>query len=195
MPAEARRRTFTTSKYHQMTEAGILDENDRVELIEGEIVEMAAIGSLHAACVNRLNHLFSRYFLDRAIVSVQNPITLNQHSEPEPDIAIVRMRPDFYAEHHPTPDDVHLIVEVADASLSYDRGFKLPVYARAGVREVWIVDIAESSVEAHSQPSAYGYKLIRKCWGGDALALEAFPDVSFQVGDIVAFDECNAGRE
>lgn len=185
MLAETQRKRFTTDEYHQITEAGILGENDRVELIEGEILEMAAIGSFHAACVGRLTRLFTKVFSDSLIVWVQNPIQISGYSEPEPDLALLKNRPDFYAENHPTPEDVYLIVEVADSSLAYDRGFKLPVYARSGIIEVWLVDLGNASVEAHSQPSTHGYKLIRKFWKGDALVLEAFPEVSFQVEDII----------
>lgn len=185
MLAEMQRKRFTAEDYRQMTEAGILNENDRVELIEGEIVKMAAIGSVHAACVGRLTRLFTKAFSDRVITWVQNPIRIGDYSEPEPDVALLKNRVDFYAGGHPTPADVYLIVEVADSSLGYDRGFKLPVYARSGLGEVWVVDLDAACVEAYSQPSKNGYTLIRKYFGGDAPTLGAFPDASFRVDDIL----------
>ena len=189
MLAEMERKRFTTAEYHEMTAAGILGENDRVELIEGEILKMAAIGSFHAACVGRLTRLFTSVFSNRVIVWVQNPIRIGEYSEPEPDVALLKDRPDFYEANHPTPEDVYLIVEVADSSLGYDRGFKLPVYARSGVGEVWVVDLDAACVEAYSQPSKNGYKLIRRGYKGDALTLESFPDEFFNVDDILGRDD------
>ena len=189
MLAERQRKRFTTAEYHQMTAAGILSENDRVELVEGEILRMAAMGSVHAACLGRLTRLFSNVFMDRVIVWVQNPIRIGEYSEPEPDVALLKNRADFYAEGHPTPEDVYLIVEAADSSIGYDRGFKLPVYARSGVREVWVVDLDAACVEAYSQPSKNGYKLIRRGYKGDSLALASFPDELFYVDDILGRDD------
>jgi len=185
MLAEIQRKAFTTEEYHRMIETGILKEGDRVELIEGEIIAMAAIGSLHAACVNRLNRLFTKTFSDRVIVAVQNPICLMQYSEPEPDITLLQPREDFYATEHPRPEDAYLIVEVADTSLDYDRGFKLPLYARAAIREVWIADLGESCVEVYSKPSKRGYGMLRKFHQGDIIVSEPFPDETFNVNDIL----------
>src|SRR5262245_37141744 len=117
MAVQVSRRLFTVDEYYQMAQAGILHEDDRVELIEGEIIETAAIGSRHAACVDRLNQLFSGRVAGRAIVRVQNPIRLSQRSEPQPDLALLRPRADFYATGHPGPQDVLLVVEVADTSV------------------------------------------------------------------------------
>lgn len=158
MSAEPKRRRFTVDEYHAMARAGVLTDDDRVELLEGEIVEMTPIGAGHAACVKRLNRLLTKGSGDGAIVSVQDPVRLSTFSEPEPDLALLRPRDDFYAEGHPGPDDVLLLVEVAESSLTYDRDRKLPLYARSGVPEVWIVDLEGDRVEVHRAPSPEGYR-------------------------------------
>src|SRR6266571_3346407 len=155
MPLAHRR--FTVDEYHRMAETGILAEDDRVELLDGEIVEMSPIGPRHAATVMRLDHLFNRLVGDRAFVSPQNPVRLDRYSEPEPDIAPVRPRADFYAAEHPSPRDTLLIVEVADTSLKYDRHTKLPSYARAAVPEVWLVDLTADRVERYREPRGEAY--------------------------------------
>jgi Uma2 family endonuclease len=156
---EVSRRRFTVHDFHKMAEAGILHEDDRVELIEGEIVEMAAIGSRHFTCVNKLNHLLVRDVGDAAIVSVQNPVRLDERNEPQPDLAVIRAGD--YRESLPTPEDVLLLIEVSDTTLSHDRNVKLPLYARAGVPEVWIVNLANETVERHTDPSESGYRTVR----------------------------------
>jgi Uma2 family endonuclease len=143
---------FTVADYTRMREAGILSEDDRVELLDGEVRPMSPIDPFHAAIVNLLVMLLTRQLGDRAIVSVQNPIQLNDYSEPQPDVAILHPRQDFYAAAHPRPDDVLVAIEVADSSLEYDRTEKLPRYAQAGIAEVWIVDIGNQTVEQYTQP-------------------------------------------
>lgn len=132
MTVQVQRRRFTVDQYHQMAEAGVLTEADRVELIAGELLEMSPIGRRHAACVNRLTRLFTSLLGESAIISVQNPIALSVHSEPQPDMALLRPRADFYASGHPGPEDVWLVVEVAETSPEYDRQIKMPEYASAG---------------------------------------------------------------
>ncbi|RME47171.1 MAG: Uma2 family endonuclease [Chloroflexi bacterium] len=185
MVVQVERRLFTVDEYHQMAEAGIFTEDDRVELIEGEIVEMAPIGSRHAACVDRLNRLFSNRIGERAIARVQSPVRLSEFSEPEPDLALLRPRPDFYAQAHPQPEDVLLVVEVAETSVTSDRDVKVPLYARAGIPEVWLVDLAEETVEVYREPLPRGYAKIRRVWRGDELAPHAFPDRVFTADEIL----------
>jgi Uma2 family endonuclease len=185
MAIELSRRLFTVHEYYQMAQAGILTEDDRVELIEGEIVQMAAIGSCHAACVDRLNQLFSARVAGRAIVRVQNPVRLSDYSEPQPDLALLRPRADFYAAAHPGPLDVLLLVEVADTSAGIDRAAKMPLYARAGIPEAWLVDLPANRVEAHCQPTPQGYQEVRSLGRGIRLAIEAFPDLTLSVDDIL----------
>ncbi len=176
---------FTTDDYHRMIETGILGEDDKVELLEGEIVTMAPIGSLHAACVKRLNRLFSEMLGTDIIVGVQDPVTLGRHSEPEPDIALLKPRLDFYASGHPQPEDVLLVVEVADTSSAFDRKIKLPLYAKAGIRESWLANLDEECVEVFSKPSQEGYGRIEIFRKGEAILSGTFPDKAFNVDDIL----------
>jgi len=148
-----------------MIDAGILCEDDRVELLDGEIHYMSPIDSIHAANVNRLNRLLTRYLDDQAIVSVQNPLLLNDYSEPQPDLLLLRWRDDFYEEHHPTPADTLLVIEVANTSVTSDRTAKLPRYAAAGIPEVWIVNIKQRVIEQYTQPDGDEYgnrKIVRR---------------------------------
>src|SRR5215212_5959745 len=131
-----------------MGEAGILHEDDRVELIEGEIVEMAALGTMHFACVNGLTRLLVMNVDDEAIVSVQNPVRLNEHTEPQPDLTVIRPRD--YRLSFPGPEDVLLLIEISDTTLAYDRGGKLPLYARSGIGGVWIVDLPGETIERYT---------------------------------------------
>lgn len=185
MPAQLTRHRFTVEEFHQMAQAGILSEDDRVELLEGEIVEMTPIGSRHAACVNRLNRLFSEGIGGRAIVSVQNPVRLSEHSEPQPDLTLLKPRPDFYAAAHPGPKDVLLVVEVAETSSDYDRQVKITLYAQAGVPEAWLVDLGGNTIAVYRKPSSGGYGEVRQVRGGQRIALEAFPDLGLSVADIL----------
>ena len=154
----ARRRPFTVGEYYRMAEAAILTEEDRVELIAGQIVAMSPIGSRHAACVDRLNGLLHRQLEQDFIVRVQSPIALDAYSEPEPDLVLLRPRTDFYADAHPAASDVLLAVEVADTSADYDRTVKVPLYAQAGIPEVWLIDLQESRIEVFAQPQGGAYQ-------------------------------------
>lgn len=155
MPLERYR--FTVDEYHRLAETGILGEEDRVELIDGEIVMMTPMGSRHAACLARLTQLLVELADGAAIVRVQSPVELDGRSEPEPDLALARPRADFYTSGHPRPADLLLVVEVADSSLGYDRDVKLPLYGTAGVPELWIVDLGRGCVDAYRGPFAGGY--------------------------------------
>src|SRR6185369_5239669 len=160
MAVDIQRRLFTCTEYETMLAAGILSEDDRTELIEGEILQMSPIGSRHANCLRRSTALFSRLG-GRAVLSVQNPLRLNDLSEPQPDLLLLHPREDFYTDH-PRPEDVLLAVEVADASLEFDRGVKAPLYAMNGIAELWIVDLNGQAVEVHRRPSARGYLEVRR---------------------------------
>jgi Uma2 family endonuclease len=161
LPAEVERRRFTVEEYYRMAEAGILHEDDRVELIGGEIVEMVPIGSPHQSVVDRLTALMIRFAGKDYNVRVQGPIRLDERNEPEPDLALLRYREDFYAGAHPGPRDLVLLVEVAETSLGYDRRVKLPLYARFGVPEVWLVNLEEGVVEVYSEPEGNRYASCR----------------------------------
>jgi Uma2 family endonuclease len=179
------RRRFTSAEYHAMAEAGILAEDERVELIAGEIVRMAPIGSRHAGGVKRLNRRLTRGLGERALISVQDPIAIGDDSEPEPDVAVLRPRDDDYAQSHPRPADVLLIIEVADSSVAYDRDVKLPLYAQAGIIEAWLACLDERRVEIHRDPAATGYRNVRILRPGDRIAPLAFPDFELTVEEIL----------
>lgn len=157
MARELAKRWITADEYERMGEAGIFPQDARLELIGGEIFDMSPIGSAHAACVKFLSGLLNRLFGGTLIVSVQDPIRLDDFSEPQPDVALLRWREDFYRGAHPTPENVLLVVEVADTTVETDRRIKLPLYARAGIAEAWLVNIHEARVEVYSNPSGDTY--------------------------------------
>ena len=187
MTIQIQTRRFTIDEYHKMIQADILTENDRVELLDGEIVEMSPIGSRYAACVDRLNRLFILVLGQQVIVRVQNPIRLSERSEPEPDLALVEARPDFYAEAHPEPEDVLLLIEVADTSATFDRSVKLPLYAQASIVEVWLIDLSEKRVEVYRQPSAQGYQSVQQLGSGQNLAPLALPEIKVAIAEILGY--------
>lgn len=184
MAIQLTRRRFTVDEYRLMGKAGVLTEDDRVELVDGEIVQMTPIGSRHASCVDRLNQLLVEGLARRAIVRVQSPVRLSEHSEPRPDVALLRP-PRSYAASHPGPSDIWLIVEVADTSLDTDRQVKVPLYARVGIPEVWVIDLTADTVEVSSRPTPQGYQTVERVGRGSTLACQAFPAVSLHVDDLL----------
>lgn len=186
MAVTLRRRRFTLDEYHRMGEAGILGEDDRVELIEGEIVEMTPIGSRHAGTVARIHHFFSTRLGDRAVVWGQNPLLLRTHvSEPQPDVMLLAPRADFYTSALPEPHDVRLLIEVADSSLIYDRRTKIPLYARAGVVEVWLVNLEVGRVEICRDATPRGYQAVRSPGPDEVFSPLAFPDLPVTLSDLI----------
>ena len=185
MPVELLRRKFTVKQYHQMAEAGILTEDDRVELIRGEIVEMTPSGRRHAACVDRLNEMFILRLAQATIVRVQNPVELDDNSEPQPDLVLLRRRADFYEAGHPQAEDILLLVEVADTTVETDRDVKILLYANSGIAEVWLVDINAQCLEVYRQPSEKGYQIIQKYYRGQTVTIQAFSEVSFTVDEVL----------
>ncbi len=167
-----------------MAEVGILSEDDRVELIQGEIVRMSPIGSRHAACVGRLNRLLQRLVGLDAIVRVQDPISLDGYSEPEPDVALVKPRDDFYSREHPGPGDVLLLIEVADTSVERDLEVKLPLYARAGIPEAWLVDLPAETVEVYSRPDGGEYRETVRTKRGETVTSRTIPGLEVAANDI-----------
>jgi Uma2 family endonuclease len=182
LPADIERHRFTVEEYHRMAEAGLLSEDDRVELIAGEIVEKTPIGWRHANCVNDLNMLLARFAQSCYVVSVQNPLTISEHSEPQPDLVLLKRRP---RGRLPDPNDVALVIEVSDTTLAYDRDVKLPRYSQAGVPEVWIVDLVARRVESHSAPSAEGYRVSREFGSGEQARSGSVEGLSLQVDEIL----------
>lgn len=182
---EGSARRFTVGEYQRMGRAGILHEDDRVELLEGEIVWMSPIGSRHAGTVGRFLRWFAMRLLDTVIIRIQDPIQLDSHSEPQPDLAIVHNRGDFYEAGHPRPNEIFLLIEVSETTLSYDRGRKLPLYAASGVPEVWIADLKRNRLLVYREPrnGRYAYEEIVER-GGTVTPL-AFPDLALPVADIL----------
>ncbi|NUN65501.1 Uma2 family endonuclease [Pseudanabaena biceps] len=182
--AIAQKFKFTTQQYHLMHEAGVFNDGDRLELINGEIKIMSPIGRKHATCVARLTDLFVNRLFRKAIIWPQNSIRLKDNSEPQPDLAILKFRDDFYEGGLPTPEDILLIIEVADSSIDYDRDVKAPLYAAAGIPEMWLFDVNKKVIEGYSQPSPLGYKQIHRYDEGDMLSMLAFSDVIFNWNEL-----------
>ena len=176
---------FTRAEYHRMAEAGILSEDSPVELIEGEILEMSPIGRRHKACVDRLTDILVPAVRGVAIVRVQSSIVLGERSEPEPDLVLLRRRDDFYAEADETPEDVLLVVEVADSSEVYDRRTKAPLYARHGIPELWIANLNRDQIIVYHDPTPAGYATTRVARRGESISPLAFPDLMIAVDAIL----------
>jgi Uma2 family endonuclease len=164
-----------------MAEAGILHEDDRVELIGGEVVEMSPVGGRHAKCVTELTRVLVSLFGDDVRVSPQNPVRFGEDEEPQPDVAVLRAGERYRAGALPTPEDVLLLIEVADTSLAYDREVKLPLYARAEIAEVWIVDLNGGIIERYTEPSEEGYRLARRAGRGETLESAVLPALTLPV--------------
>ena len=183
------RHRFTVEDYHRMAEVGLLGEDDRVELLEGEVVEMTPIGPEHAGTVDRLNQRLIQALAGRAIVRVQSPIRVDDRSEPEPDLALLRPVEDFYTSRIPGPGDVLAVIEVADTSYERERSVKQRLYARAGIPELWIVDIRRSpaALERFAEPNRpEGHYERRETLAGDATVVPvSVPEVALRVGDLL----------
>lgn len=175
---------FSVDEYELMGEAGIFGEDDRVELIDGEIIAMNAIGTPHMRCVNRLNRLLVLGVGDHGIVSPQNPVLLSRHDEPQPDLVVYRPEAD-QRPGKPVPKDVLLLIEVSDTSLSFDRNVKLPRYAQFGVPETWIVDLNGRLITRYSEPAGDGYRVAVSFRPGETIASTTLAMLQFAVNDIL----------
>jgi len=175
---------FTVEAYQRLGELGILHEDDRVELIDGQVVEMSPIGDRHASCVRRLNRLFGRNLPEVAIIDVQNPVVLGRQDAPQPDLVLLEPRADAYPQH-PRAGDMLLVIEVADTSLAYDRDIKIPLYARAGIPEAWLVDLAADRIEVYRDPAEGKYASARSVSRGDTITLLQFPNVTVSADDVL----------
>src|SRR6266545_727135 len=172
---ELARQLFTVDEYHRMAEVGIFHPEERVELIEGEIVEMSPIGPRHAGCVINANRLFITRLADRVVLSPQNPVVIRPLSEPQPDLLLLRSRAVSYSREHPTPEDVLLAVEVADTTARFDRLVKARLYARAGIAEFWLLLPNDGTVEIHRAPGSDGYVRVTRHGPGQMVSPLAFP--------------------
>ena len=179
-------RNITASEYHRMGETGLIGPAERTELIEGEIIKMAPIGSPHVGSVFALTRILGQAATPDVVVSVQCPVHLDEHNEPEPDIALIRARADGYRQPPlPSAADVLLLIEVAESSLRHDRERKLPLYARHAIPEVWIIDLAARSVQVYRAPSGNEYQQIQICSSGEAIAVAAIPGLILEVDDLI----------
>ncbi len=179
------RRRFDVFEYHAMGRALILPEDASVELLDGDVIQMPRVSSWHAAVVTQLMYKFLLPLQDKVIVSVRNPVRLDHYNEVQPDVKLMKRREDFYVRKLPEPDDVILLVEVSDNTLEYDRGVKLSAYARAGIREAWIVSRPDRRFEIYSAPEGDKFSRVRHIGPGGRIAPKAFPDVVLEVGKVV----------
>lgn len=184
MTIQLSKRLINVEEYHLMIKAGILTEQDHVELVNGEILNRTPIGSKHVAVVNRINAIINQLIGKNAIVSIQNPVRINEISEPEPDIVILKPDEHFYANQLATAQDTLLIIEVSDSTIDYDREVKLPIYASAGVPEYWIVNLEDNLIEAYHQPNGDVYKFKEIARGEEELSAHAL-ELTVSVKDIL----------
>ena len=174
MPVQLARRLINVEEFHRMAETGILTEKDHVELIHGEIIEISPIGSRHSSTVNRISNILKEVLGKNAIISVQNPVVIDDHNQPQPDISILKPSHNYYADRHPGPRDILLVIEVADTTRDYDREIKLPLYASAKIPEFWLVNLEKDEIEVHRLPVQNAYKNIEPCRGSDQIELGLF---------------------
>lgn len=176
---------FSVADYERMVETCILTENDRVELIRGEIIDKMTIGIEHSATTKRLNQLFSRLLADRVTIGVQDPVELSD-SMPEPDVSLLQPQADFYNKRNPEPKDILLLVEVSDASLDFDRNVKRPLYAENGIREYWIVNLIDRCLEVYRQPQPNGtYSEFQTLRDADSIEIAALPGITLAVSQLL----------
>ena len=176
---------ISVDEYERMGCAGIFGGDARLELLEGEIYEISPIGSPHAACVTILHQLLTLKFAGKLIVISQNPVRLDDFSEPQPDIAIVRWRDDFYKHGHPTPADVLLVIEVADSTVESDRTYKMPLYAKAGIPEAWLVNLPDEKIELYAEPADGAYQFTRDFNRGEDVQAHNIADLHVPVADVL----------
>lgn len=183
MPTPVKYR-LTVEQYYKMAEVGILGIEQRTELIEGEIIEMSPIGAKHAGTINRLSRVLSPRISAQSIISIQNSIRLNDKSEPQPDLAILHLRDDCYTESIPTPDDVFLLIEVSDSTLKYDRDIKIPLYAKAGIPEVWIANIEEQVFEVYKSLNQNSYEQVQNYEKGEVTSMSMLADIEIAINEV-----------
>lgn len=177
---------FTVNTYEKMLEKEIFTPQDRLELINGEIIEMSPIGLQHATTVIRFTNIFPLFFQNKALVSVQNPITLNDYSQPEPDLVLLKSRDDFYEQKRPTAEDIFLLVEVSDSTLKYDQEIKLPIYAQNNIMETWIINLNNHSVEVYRQPKNGHYQQVQIFTKKDTISCLAFPEIILKINQLIS---------
>ncbi|HMS39155.1 MAG TPA: Uma2 family endonuclease [Pyrinomonadaceae bacterium] len=185
MSALPQRKLFTVDEYDTMIKAGVFDGKERVELIEGEFVKKMTQGDLHIGCINFLTRFFSINYNENVLVSIQNAVKINIFSAPEPDVALLRFRSDFYSTGKAQPEDILLLIEVADSTVSSDRRVKIPLYAGAEVPEVWLVNLPRKIIEIYTEPKNGKYQIVRKATKSETISPKMIADLSVKVADVV----------
>ncbi|BAY65266.1 hypothetical protein NIES22_53690 [Calothrix brevissima NIES-22] len=180
---------FTIAEYHRLAELGFFKEGERVELINGEIINMAAKGTPHSVCLTRLSRELFQLVKEQGTIRTQDPITIADNSEPEPDLVIARNRSDDYLANHPTPSDILLLIEIADSSLKYDQEVKLPLYAEAGISDYWIFNLVDNYLECYSEPyqatqGKFGYRRKVIFLANESVNLPNFHDLVLELSKI-----------
>ncbi len=179
------RKTFTSDEVHRMMEIGILPEESGWELINGEIIHRMTIGSKHVGAIIRFTKLLEKLIGEEVLVSTQNPIKINQRNEPEPDIAILKMREDFYSENLPTPSDVLLVIEISYSTIRFDKEIKKQIYAKAGIAEYWLVNLEENTLETYSKPKGENYFEMKVYERGEIISSKHIEKLKLNVSDII----------
>lgn len=182
---QAARHRFTVAEYERMGQAGIFSPGERVELVYGEIIQMSPIGERHAASVNVLDEIVRERLGRGVTVSVQNPVLLDDSSEPQPDLLILKRRADFYRHAHPRPEDVLVVIEVSDSTLELDRKVKMPLYAGAGIPEAWLVNLPEDCVEVYSDPAGGEYQSVRSYARGEVVRSRSLAALRVSVAKVL----------
>lgn len=185
MELALKRYPISVQMYHVMAEHGAFAPDERVELIDGEIIEMSPIGSHHARCVDFLNRFLASIYGDEFIIRIQNPIVATDDSQPQPDVSVLRYRQNFYKDAHPTGADVLLVIEVADTSVQFDRSKKIPKYGAAGIPEAWLIDLEAERVEVHTMPKETTYGLVKIYQRGEDAISETMPEFRLSVDSII----------
>jgi Uma2 family endonuclease len=185
MSVRPKRLRFSVDDYYTMIDLGMLKNVERAEIIDGELIESIPIGKAHASCVKTLAEVLRDKLGKKVTYSVQDPIWLDEYNEPIPDIALLKRREDFYRGKSPMAEDVLLLIEVSDTTLDYDRNRKIPLYAQAGILEVWSVNLQNSTVELHYQPRDYSFSIVKLFRRGEIIKSENLPDLELKVDEIL----------
>ena len=185
MNAQPARKLFSVDEYDELIATGFFTGKKRVELIEGELVEKMSQGDSHIGCINKLNRLFTRGLDDDYIISIQNAVVINPYSAPEPDVAILRFREDYYSTGKARPADILLLIEVSDSTVRFDRQTKLPLYARAGIAESWIVNLPRKVLEVHRELKNGKYEVVQKLNRTETIVPLNLPDLQIKISDFI----------
>jgi len=185
MSVQTMRLRFSVDDYYRLIELGMLRDVERAEIIEGELVKRMPTGKRHASCVKRLDEFLRDVLGKNVTYSVQDPIRLDEFNEPMPDLALLKRREDFYLEKQPMAEDVLLVVEVSDTTLDYDRNRKIPLYAKAGIPEVWIINLKNGAIEIYTEPREYSYNLVKVSRRGEIILSSILPEISLSVDEIL----------